>query len=153
MSLDLYTRCSICNGQLKVLGVSESTGAVLAADCPCKKSRTPGWSPVGLNERQLERWMEVARKVGRFFDELMDSMGYHNLSRTQRQIVRNLQQDLVQCFGIIPEIRDAHGPQQPPAEPVDSQGGGLETVHGAPAGDDGAGPGHGRAAGDTGGSD
>ncbi len=47
-----YTRCSACNGMLKLLPC-HSTGGIVVP-CPCTRSSTPGWSPTGVTERQLE---------------------------------------------------------------------------------------------------
>ena len=53
MSQMTYTRCGLCRGTLKfmaMIGIDERQ-----VSCPCTLSSTPGWSPTGVTENQLER--------------------------------------------------------------------------------------------------
>lgn len=54
-----YTKCGVCNGA----GHLGTEGEDDWKPCPCTRSSTPGWSPTGVTEKQLERLAESEKTL------------------------------------------------------------------------------------------
>lgn len=72
MSEELYQRCPVCKGSTW-LNVDNSPAPGTdspnfdpkksARGCPCRKSKTSGWCPIGLTVGQVERMVDLERTL------------------------------------------------------------------------------------------
>ncbi len=61
MSEQLYQRCPICRGAPSF--AQDAFYDEFLVDCPCARSRTPGWTPIGLSLGQVERLADTERAL------------------------------------------------------------------------------------------
>lgn len=75
MSEMTYTKCNLCGGTLFIIlhprymstAALQEGASSEVENCPCQKSKTPGWAETGITLGQIERAVECEQVLRNLF--------------------------------------------------------------------------------------